>query len=155
MQFWHTRQKGGSFIKGDFGRILKLLDALAAEGRFGDAMRALGSNGTASPDDQGTLNEMQDRHSKADLPPWSDDIPPPLVVDDTVVMAALRLFPRGSSPGGSKLRAQHLVDAIQGTTIHVTVECHAELTRLMNHHLAGQADRRLSPWLVGAPLTQP
>ena len=68
-------------------------------------------------------------------------------------MASLGSFPQGSSPGGSKLRAQHLLDAIKGTTIPVATECLAELTRLANTLLSGRADWRLSPWLMGAPLT--
>jgi len=125
----------------------------AADGRYSAAMQALGSRGCASPDDGPVLQEMFDRHPQHDLPEWSDNVPPALVADSASVAAALQRFPRGSSPGASKLRAQHLVDAVQGTTVPAAAECLAELTRFVNHLLGGHADRRIAPWLVGAPLT--
>ena len=96
---------------------------------------------------------MLARHPPADLPTWDDSLPPQLVVNREAVMLALGSFPRGSSPGGSKLRAQHLVDAMTGTTMPAALECQNELTRFVNLLLSGRADRRISPWLVGAPLT--
>jgi len=125
---------------------------LATEGRYGDAMRALGSTGCASPADPAALQELQDRHPAAELPPSSDCPQPSLVVDEEAVMNALRSFPRGSSPGGSKLRAQHLADAISGTTAPAAADCQAELTRFVNLLLSGRADHRTAPWLVGAPV---
>jgi len=125
----------------------------AADGRYSDAMRALRSLGCASPDDIQAQQEMMDRHPPHALPEWSDDTPPPLAVDSQFVATSLRGFPRGSSPGATKLRAQHLQDAIQGTTVPAALECLGELTRYVNHLLSGQADRRVAPWLVGAPLT--
>ena len=80
---------------------------LAAEGRFGDAMRTLGSNGTAPSTDPSALEEMQRRHPQSELPSTSEDVPSPLMVDQEQVLSALRFFRRGSSPGGSKLRIQH------------------------------------------------
>ena len=66
---------------------------------------------------------MLARHPPADLPTWDDSLPPQLVVNREAVMLALGSFPRGSSPGGSKLRAQHLVDAMTGTTVPAALEC--------------------------------
>ena len=126
---------------------------LAKDGRYGDAMRALGSTGCASPTDPAALQEICARHPSADLPEWSEHSPPALVVDREAVLSALCSFSRGASPGGSKLRAQHLVDAMTGTTIPAAAECQAELTRFVNMLLSGRADRHLAPWLVGAPLT--
>ena len=96
---------------------------LVADGRFGDAMRTLGSNGTASSTDPSALEEMQRRHPQSELPSTSEDVPSPLVVDQEQVLSALRSFRRGSSPGGSKLRIQRLLDAISGTTVPAAVEC--------------------------------
>ena len=48
------------------------------------------------------------------------------------------------------------MDAISGTMAPAAVECQAELTRFVNTLLSGGGgggDQRLSPWLVGAPLT--
>ena len=126
---------------------------LAVEDRYGDAMLSLGSIGTASPSDPAALEEMRQRHPAHELPNCSADGPLPLVADTIQVMASLGSIPRGSSPGWSKLRAQHLLDAIKGTTIPAATECLTELTCLTNTLLSGRADRRLSPWLMGAPLT--
>ena len=116
-------------------------------------MRALGSHSSALSTDPAALEEMQHRHPQSELPSPSENVPTPLLVDQKQVLSALRSFRRGSSPGGSKLRIQHLLDAISGTTAPAAVECQAELTRFVNTLLSGRADQRLSPWLVGAPLT--
>ena len=135
--------------RGNARRALRL----AMVGRYSDAMQALGSHGCASPGDEEALQDMLRRHPHQDVPEWSDAPPAPLVVEPEFVLAALKGFPRGSSPGSSKLRAQHLVDAISGTTVPAAVTCLAELTWFTNYHLAGRGDRRIAPWLVGAPLT--
>ena len=68
-------------------------------------------------------------------------------------MACLLAFPKGTSSGASKLRAQHLLDAIAGSTTPAARECLLSLTRFMNHFLSGKAPSCLAPWLCGAPLT--
>ena len=138
-----------SLARGNARRALRL----AVVGRFGDAMQALGSLGCASPSDEVAYQEMIHRHPQQDVPQWSDSMPAPLVVDTQSVLAALKGFPRGSSPGSSKLRAQLLVEAVCGSTAPAATACLEELTRFTNHFLAGRADRRLAPWLLGAPLT--
>ena len=140
---------GTELSKTNTSRALRL----AAEGRFRDAMRPLGSHGSALSTDPAALEEMQRGHPQSELPSPSEDVPTPLLVDQEQVLSALRSFRRGSSPGGSKLRIQHLLDAISGTTAPAAVECQAELTRFVNTLLSGRTDQRLSPWLVGAPLT--
>ena len=126
---------------------------LATEGRYGDTLQALGSSGTASPEDQATREELSARHPTHRLPTKDSNCPPPLVVDAEAVLAALRGFPCGSSPGGSKLRIQHLLDAVAGTTVPAAQSCLQELTRWVNTLLAGQVHECLAPWIVGAPLT--
>ena len=74
---------------------------LAREGRYRNAMRSLSSLGTASPDDSDVLSQLQQCHPQHILPDFIDDIPPPLSVDSESVLAALRAFPRASSPGAS------------------------------------------------------
>ena len=126
---------------------------LAREGRFGDAMKVLGSCGCASRDDPMVLDELKSRHPEHALPEWSDDIPPPLVVDSLAVLSALESFPRGSSPGFSQLRAQHLLDIMKGAYVPDAQLCLANLSRFMTKLLAGKCDPRIAPWLSGAPLT--
>ena len=105
------------------------------------------------------LEEMQRRHPQSELPSSFEDAPSPLVVDQDRPICLTLFSSRiihgggGGGGGGSKLRIQHLLDAISGTTVPAAVECQAELTRFVNTLLSGRADKRLSPWLVGAPLT--
>ena len=126
---------------------------LSREGRFADAMRALGSQGCASQDDPAALTEIKSRLPEHSLPVWHDDVPAPLVVDFESVLAALEAFPRGSSPCCSQLRAQHLLDAIKGTGVPEAKFCLDNLTRLASSLLSGKIDRAIAPWLSGAPLT--
>ena len=65
----------------------------------------------------------------------------------------LRAFPKATSPGASKLRAQHILDAVSGTIAPAAQTCLEHLTRLMNKLLASAIDPQVAPWLSGAPLT--
>ena len=126
---------------------------LAKEGRYGDAMRSLSSQGCASHDNEDALTDLQRRHPDHVLPTWCEELPPPLVADSSTVLSCLQAFPRGSSPGFSQLRAQHLLDAIKGTNVPVATTCLDNLTKLMNFLLSRKADRRIALWLLGAQLT--
>ena len=101
-----------SVAQANINRSLKL----AMEGRYSDAMNTLMSQGCASRDDPSVFTELKHHHPIHTLPGWSEDIPSPLVVDSQSVLHALEAFPRGTSPGFSQLRAQHLLDAIRGTS---------------------------------------
>ena len=74
-------------------------------------------------------------------------------MDSQDVLSALRGFPRGTNPGGSGFRAQHLLDAIWGFTAPAASDCLQALTVWVNHLLSGKAHPWLSPWIAGAPLT--
>ena len=117
----------------------------AREGRYSNALRALGSQGIAPPSDTTALLELQKRHPQRLLTTLDENIPTPITVDSERVLCALRAFPQGSSPGGSRLRVQHLLDAISGTTVPAGQQCFLELTRWMNLLLSGQAHLLLSP----------
>ena len=116
-------------------------------------MRSLSSLGTAAPDGIDVLCQLQQRHPQHVLPGFIDDIPPPLSVNSESVLAALRAFPRASSPGASQLHSQHLLDAIEGCAFPSSKECLNNLTVLIVFFLSGRADRRIAHWLSGAPLT--
>ena len=62
-------------------------------------------------------------------------------------------LPKGTSPGSSALRPQHLLDAVCGSTSPAASECLSNLTRRVNALLAGKLDSCLAPWFCGAPLT--
>ena len=126
--------------------------SLAREGCYSDAMRLLGSSGCTPHDDPSAVSELRSRHPHHCLPSWNTDILSPLVVTSSSVLAALHGFPKVSSPGGSKLRCQHLLDVIEGSTLPSVQECFANLTNLVCFLVSGQAHPSIAPWLCGAPL---
>ena len=132
---------------------IKRAVAIAREGNFAKAVQSLGSSGTAAPNDMEALDELLHRHPQHALPDWSNDIPPSLTVSPDSVFAALRGFPKASSPGASQLQCQHLLDAIDANTSPSAKDCLDRLTRLLCFLLSGRADVRIAPWLCGAPLT--
>ena len=126
----------------------------AREGRLSVAMWALGAEGCASIDDPKALSDLAARHSHHALPVLPQDYaqPPPMVASPDSVFSALRSFPQGSSPGGSRLRVQHLLDATAGSFSPAGSICLTELTRFLNTLLSGRLDPQAAPWLAGAPL---
>ena len=113
----------------------------------------MGSKGVAPFNDVAAKEELLCRHPQSLLPFHSSDVPPPLVVQSSVVLAALRSFPRGTIPGSFGLRPQHLLDAVCGNTAPSASECLQALTRYINVLLSGKLDSRVAPWFCGAPLT--
>ena len=125
---------------------------LAQEGRYGDAIRALTSTGCAPHHDKDVLDEPKQRHPERD-PHVSDDMPPSLSCDSTSVLNALNAFPRSTSPGGSRLRPQHLLNAVAGSVSPASQTCLDQLTKFMCVTLSGSLNSLIAPWLIGAPLT--
>ena len=125
---------------------------LCQEGRYGKAVQALASLGTASPDDPKALKEIIDHHPVSKLPDTRSIHPSHLSVVCEQVKAVILRFPKGS---GSQLRAQHLFDAICGTTTPAANDCLLELTKWINALLSGSANPAIAPWLCGAraPIT--
>ena len=117
-------------------------------------MRALGSAGCASLDNAKALNDLLSRHPRYPIPQCSGvhSTPPSISVDPEAVLSALKSFPRGSSPGGSRLRVQHLLSATSGSSAPVSSACLADLTLWINTLLAGRVDVCVAPWLASAPL---
>ena len=97
--------------------------------------------------------DLLQRHPQRDLPTFDEDLPPPLAVHSDAVLTALKAFPRGTSPGASQLRHQHLLEAVAGSVVPATQTCLDQLTKLMSFILAGKLDSSIAPWLAGAPLT--
>ena len=141
-----------SLENGNIRRALRL----ASDGRYGNALRALGSRGVASYDNVAARDDLIHRHPQNVVPSRCSDVPVSLVVEPSVVLYALCSFPKGTSstsPGSSALRPQHLLDAVCGSTSPAASECLSNLTRCVNALLAGKLDSRLAPWFCGAPLT--
>ena len=94
-----------SVRKSNIRRALRL----AQEGRYGDATRSLASQGCTPHSSRDALLDLLQRHPQRDLPTFAEDLPPPLAVHSNAVLTALKAFPRGTSPGASQLRHQHLL----------------------------------------------
>ncbi len=65
---------------------------------------------------------------------------------------ALKSFQKGTAPGGSGLRAQHLVDAINCGIPFNGEQMLKVLTRLVNHLLSGNTPNIISNFIAGSPL---
>lgn len=128
---------------------------LARDGQFSRAITALTSLGFSPPTDH-TLRSLEEKHPHADPPvlPLPDylDPPAPFVFSRGEVKLQITSFPRGTSPGATGLRPQHLVDALHCTNQVYTAQCLRSLTTLCNTLNAGQAPPALSSYLAGAPL---
>jgi len=127
----------------------------AREGRDSNTLQALTSTGVADHDDDGAYRELLKCHPISPCPD-SNDFPsaPSVTVDESMVlMCCLKGFPKGASPGASKLHAQHLLDAVSGSTAPAANECLRSLTCFMNLLLSGKGPTCLAPWLCGTPLT--
>ena len=112
----------------------------AREGRYSNAVQSLTSTGVADKnDDLAAFQELLQRHPVSDPPSCSVPKTASLVVDESAVLICLKGFPRGTSPGASGLRAQHLLDAVSGHTAPSAELFLTTLTRLMNFLLSGKA----------------
>ena len=70
----------------------------------------------------------------------SSDFPstPSVTVDDSMVLSCLKGFPNCTSPGASKLRAQHLLDVVSNSTAPAAGKCLCSLTCFMIHFFSGK-----------------
>ena len=127
---------------------------LAREGHYSKAIQALRSLGIHTPDDLAALAELIKQHPTHPLPESVNNPPPPFTVEEAQVLANIKHFPKGSSPGDSQLQMQHLYDAICGSKAPTSLDCLSTLTKWINYLLSGKADPRISTWLCGA-LLQP
>jgi len=101
----------------------------AREGRYSNAHQSLSSQGVAGHNDDSAYEDLLDRHPSSQCPDVGVVPPKPaLTVDDSMVLSCLRAFPKGTSPGASRLRAQHLLDVISGSTAPAARDCLYSLT---------------------------
>ena len=71
-----------------------------------------------------------------------------VTVDESMVLTCFKGFPKGTSPRGSKLRVQHLLDAVSGSTTPAAKECLSSLTCFMNLLLSGKGPTCLAVVLL-------
>ena len=67
------------------------------------------------------------------------------MVDESAVLSCLKAFPRGTSPGWSRLCVQHLLDEIVGTSALSSLDCLASLAKSMIFLLSVKAPSCLAP----------
>ena len=106
---------------------------LSREGRYSDAVRSLSSEGCVDYSNSAAFAELLACHPDHSLPDGHMEMPAPLVIESKQVLECLKAFPRGSSPGASRLRAQHLLDAICGTIAPSGQSCLDSLTCFVNN----------------------
>ena len=132
------------------GGLLKRTIELIEEGKYSQGCKTLVSKGLAT-DTAATLNSLQAKH------PRGEPVPPELAsaqpmadrIKEQSVSTALRAFAKGSSPGPSGLRAQHLLDATARPEQSAALQA---LTDVVNVLAQGRAPRELAPHLAGATL---
>ncbi len=133
----------------DAARIARAID-LVEEGKDSQACKTLVSTGLA-PDSADTRSALQAKHpAGTPVPPELASAPASLErFADKDVLAALRAFAKGSSPGPSGLRAQHLLDAVSGPHQAAALQM---LTDVANLLAEGRAPQELAQHLAGASL---
>ena len=92
---------------------------LAADGQYAKAVKALVSSGPLGRNEE-TMKALQDKHPLAQANPDLSDLVTPGKAqvpefDCALVNKMVKSFTRGTAPGPSGLRAQHLRDAIRST----------------------------------------
>ena len=125
---------------------------LAADGQLTRAVQALTSHGLAEHN-RATEAEMRDKH-----PPASQPMPPPpiteaqpLSFDQQTVKKGVQSFKRGSAPGPSGWRPEHLKTALTSAPGRRD-KALENLTRLVNSMLKGEVPEEVTPFLCGGRL---
>jgi hypothetical protein len=129
----------------------KRAERLAAEGRLGDAFKALCDPAPLPPDAE-RLKQMRAKHPRPQRGSGVDlaaPVPPTWEMDAGEIVEQLRKFPRGTAAGPSGLAVQHLLDALH--------QAHGEslpgsLAALVNILARGDAPRAVAKHLAGAKL---
>ena len=126
---------------------------LAADGQYSKATSALVSPGLLRCNDQ-TEKAMRDKHPSSQRPPCLSDLVAPAQsqvpeFDKPLIKRMVKSFSRGTAPGPSGLRAQHLKDAIRST--HGD-EASEQLLSICNLLARGEAPAPLAQHLAGASL---
>ena len=84
------------------------------------------------------------------LPP--SPVPPPVKIDESVVLKALRSFPAGPAPGPSCLRASHLKEAVLCPSPSRGASTLQALTKLIDQPASGLAPPEIIAHMCGAIL---
>ena len=126
---------------------------LAADGQYAKATKALVSPGPLRRNDE-IEKAMREKHPLAQGAPDLSDLAAPgrnqvPEFDGALVKKMLKSFSRGTAPGPTGLRAQHLVDAVRSAHGDEAME---QITSLCNLLARGDAPEFLTQYLAGASL---
>lgn len=127
--------------------------SLAHDGQFTKALQALCSSGLAQ-NNQATLKEMQAKHptppSQSTFQPQTDTLQ--ISFSKEQVVKAVRTFKRGTCPGPSGLRPEHLQVITKSAAPNRSDKFGDSLTKLVNTCTAGKVPVQVAPYLAGAKL---
>ena len=125
---------------------------LAQQGQYNRALQALDSAGMAEIT-HSTKKEMKRKHSSADSPSdfsRTNTSTPQLQFTAKDVQKAALSFRKGSAPGPSGLRPEHLSVVLKGAPANRTDKAGAALTRLVNLMVRGEVPEEVASFLFGA-----
>ena len=122
------------------------------EGQYSKAIKALTSNGLASPSPE-ILQEMLGKHPQVPPPSVpSGPTPASVTLSEAVILKGVKSFPNASAPGPSGLRPSHLKEAVKCPSPDRANLIISRLTRFTNLLAAGQTPLPVTPHLCGATL---
>ncbi|KAL8157996.1 hypothetical protein AgCh_002631 [Apium graveolens] len=125
-----------------------------ADGHFTAAIKVLTSSGVA-PDTPYTLAELESKHPFIPSPVLNSTVigVDALHVYKDLVLNRIRNFPKGTSCGRDGLRAQYLLDILDGAASAVADDLLGSITGVVNLFFSGKCPAQLGEFIASAPLT--
>ncbi|GJS70528.1 hypothetical protein Tco_0703369 [Tanacetum coccineum] len=125
-------------------RNIKQCKRKISDGHYTAAVRVLSSSGVA-PYSDATLEDLKTKHHFKPAPSLPN-IPLDhhhLIASSTVVLDMIKSFPHGTSCWRDRLRTQHLMDCLSGSTVAVSDELVSSITQVVNLFLNGSCPKML------------
>jgi hypothetical protein len=146
--------KGVTKLKDQDGVNIGQCKRKLGDGHFTAAIKVLTSSGIA-PSTLDTLLELEAKHPYAPQPTSSSFslVEDALSVDKDLVLNRIRSFPKGTSCGRDRLRAQHLMDILGGAASAIADNLLGSITGVVNLFLSGKCPNQLGEYIASAPLT--
>ena len=132
---------------------VKRATRLAQEGQYTRAMQSLLSGGMAE-NTRDTVREMKAKHPAGrhatNLQP--EPSTPQMIFSQRQVVKEIKSFRKGTAPGPSGLRAEHLKVSIKSAPPNRTDKATEAITKLVNTMAGGRVPEQVAPFLAGARL---
>ena len=137
-------------------RLRKSVSNKINEGDIQGAVRLLASEDSVAPYSPKVLSDLLAKHPAR--PPDRRSFPAAtnetcIIVTEMEVKKAIKTFPVGSSGGISRLRPQHLKDALRPDAGNYRDLLLTQVTALVNRIVANQVPPFIKPFLLGANIT--